>query len=300
MLTEFDFHILQLRYIKAAADQIGTYRPDGLKGSQIQDVIDAAKSVRQTYINAKADLDLGRGEYREAVNNGHDAAIGVYAALKSRYRKDPGSLSATNALPVDDRTAADTIKRMEQTLALWGKLPQIGNPAAEFVAWQDMDKAAFGKLLETITTQGANLPAIDQAFEVAEGKLHESNADMADLVTASLEQGRAQFPSGADREVIDAIPTEPASHAPNQPVISASTSPGGGKVHLEFDADHATSFDVLQKAPGASVFTKVVDDGLPKTYDATGLAAGAYQYQIVGRNSLGDGPASAPVTINVA
>jgi len=39
--------------------------------------------------------------------------------------------------------------------------------------------------------------------------------------------------------------------------------------------------------------------GLLKTYDATGLTAGAYQYQVVGRNSLGDSDPSDPVTINV-
>ncbi|HMJ05822.1 MAG TPA: fibronectin type III domain-containing protein [Chthoniobacterales bacterium] len=100
--------------------------------------------------------------------------------------------------------------------------------------------------------------------------------------------------------MIDAIPTEPASDEPNQPVISVSTSPGAGKAHLEFDSAHATSFDVLQKAPGATDFTKVVDDGLLKTYDATGLTAGSYQYQVVGRNSLGDSPASDPATITVA
>lgn len=300
MLTEFDFHLLQLRYIKAAGDQIATYRPDGLKPGDFQTVIDAAKGVRQTYIDAKTDFDLARGEYREAVNNGHDAVIGVYAAMKSRYRKDPGSLAAINALPVGDETAAETVKRMEQTLALWGKLPLIGDPAAEFVAWLGMEKAVFSALLDAITTQQGNLPSTDQAFQVAEGKLHETNAEMNDLITAALQQGRAQFKSGAEREVIDAIPNEPASHEPNQPVISVSTSPGAGKVHLEFDAAHATSWDVLQKAPAAADFTKVVDDGLIKTYDATGLSAGAYQYQVIGRNSLGDSPPSDPVTVTVA
>ena len=99
--------------------------------------------------------------------------------------------------------------------------------------------------------------------------------------------------------MIDAIPTDPPSHKPDQPVISVSTSPGAGKVHLEFDANHATSFDVLQKAPGETDFTKVVDDGLAKTYDATGLTAGAYQYEVVGRNSLGSSDPSDPVTVNV-
>jgi len=54
-----------------------------------------------------------------------------------------------------------------------------------------------------------------------------------------------------------------------------------------------------KKRPAPWTFTKVVDDGLLKTYDATGLTAGSYQYQVVGRNSLGDSPASDPATISV-
>ena len=112
-------------------------------------------------------------------------------------------------------------------------------------------------------------------------------------------QGRAQFRTGAAREVIDAIPTEPPSQPPAQAVISAASSPKAGEVHLEFDANHATSFDVLQKAPGAPSFVTVSDDQLAKTYDATGLTAGAYQYQVIGRNSLGVGPVSDPASVTV-
>ncbi|MFN2507557.1 MAG: fibronectin type III domain-containing protein [Chthoniobacterales bacterium] len=299
MLTDFDFHLLQLRYIQAAAAQIPTYRPDSMDAAALGAVITNAKAVRQAYIDAKSDFDLARGEYREAINNGHDASIGVYAAMKSRYRKDPGSLQSVEALPVDDRSADETTKRMQQTSSLWGKLPNIGTPPAPFVAWQGMGKTDFDAILTTITTRQETVPDKDQAFQVAEGNLHETDADLSDLVTAALQQGRAQFRSGASREVIDAVPTEPATSAPAQAAIAQFSSPGAGSVHLAFDATHGTTFDVLQKAPGAPAFVKVVDDGVLKTFDATGLTPGAYQYQVIGRNSVGQGPASPTVTITV-
>jgi hypothetical protein len=39
---------------------------------------------------------------------------------------------------------------------------------------------------------------------------------------------------------------------------------------------------------------------MTKTYDATGLAAGSYDYKVIGGNSQGPGPESAVSTIVVA
>jgi hypothetical protein len=303
MLADFNFHLLQLRYVQAAADQIGAYTPDGLDATELGLKVDAAKAVRQEYVDKKTDFDLARGTYRQSVNDGHDATIGVYAAMKSRFRKDQGSLEAINNLPVADQTAAETTQRMVQTSTLWGKLPLFpgkpGQPAQEFVAWQGMDHTVCDGLLSSIATNEQGIMDSDEAFQVAEGNLHKTDADIQDFVTASLQQGRAQFPDGMEREVIDSIPTEPSTHEPNQAVISVFSSPGAGKVHLEFDANHGTSFDVLQKGPGEADFSKVSDDQLIKTYDKTGLSAGVYQYQVIGQNSLGNGEPSAVVSVTV-
>lgn len=298
MLTDFDFHVTQLRYIKAAVHNIATFSPDGMDETAIDVVLNNAAIVRQAYIDAKETFDLARADFRASINAGHDAVIGVYAAMKSRYRKDPGTLEAIQALPVDDRSADDTIKRLEQTSSLWAKLPQIGKPAAEFVAWTGMAKTDFDALKTAATSKQADLPDKDQAFQVAEGNLHEMDAELADLVTAALQQGRAQFPSGTEREVIDAVPNEPAQQPPGQATISQATG-GSGTVHLVFDAPHATSFDVFQKKINDPVFTKVGDDIVGTTYDGVGISAGDWQFRVVGRNSLGEGPQSAVSNVTV-
>jgi len=137
-------------------------------------------------------------------------------------------------------------------------------------------------------------------MELAEAGLHTVENTMEDFNTSALIQGRGQFPEGsANREVIDAIPTQPATQLPGQALITAATSPGPGQAHLEFNAPHMTSGDVLHQAPGAPAFVKVADDLITKTYDATGLVAGAHGYKLIPRNSRGDGPESAVSTINV-
>lgn len=299
MLTDYDFRVTQLRYIKAAINDLPDYRPDGM------DVADGAArltgfgTVRQTYIEKKTAFDLARSGYRQAQKDGHDAVIGVDVAMKSRYRKDAASLSAIDGLIIQDQTAAETIKRMEQMSSLWGKLPDVGTPPAPFVAWQGMDKTAFDKLLGSITTKQKALPNIDQAFQVAEGNLHETDAELADLVAAALVQGRAQFRDGMEREVLDAVPSEPAQQPPAQAEITKAESPSAGTVRLEFDAPHATSFDVLRKKQTDTDYTKVIDDGIDRFYDATGLAAGKYDFKVIGRNSLGEGPESEVATVSV-
>ena len=117
---------------------------------------------------------------------------------------------------------------------------------------------------------------------------------MADFNTNALIQGRGQFPPGtANREVIDAIPIQPATQLPGQAVITNAASPAAGAAHFDYDAAHGTSWDVFHKGPGQPAFVKVASDVIVKAYDTTGLAAGAHEYKVVPRNSRGDGPASA-------
>ena len=310
MFDLFNFELLQLRYVKAGMDILASLRPDGKTPAEVQAMIDTAKTARTTYGTRKVTMDLARGEFIESVDAGHVACIQVYPILLSRYRNDSGSLSAINKLPVADQTPPQTIDRLKDTSTLWGGLPNPPGSLTPFKAWDTMDKAAFDAILTAIVgssgppviagTQAA-VPLADQAFELAEGELNRQKAVMEEFTTAALIQGRAQYlPGTPERDVIDAIPVEPAQQLPGQVIINVATSPGAGLAHLEFNAPHMTSADVFRKGPGEADFVKVADDIITKTYDATGLAVGAHDFKVVGRNSRGDGPASAVSTVNVA
>lgn len=308
MFDLFNFELLQLRYVKAGMDILASFRPDGKTPAEAQGMIDTAKTARTNYGTKKVAMDLARGEFIESVDAGHVVCIQVYPIMLSRYRNDPGSLSAIKKLPVADQTPAQTIDRLKDTSTLWGVLPNPPGSATPFKAWETMDKAAFDAFLTAIIgspgppvvlgTQAA-VPLADQAFELAEGDLNRQKDVMEEFTTAALIQGRAQYlPGTPERDVIDAIPMEPAQQLPGQAVISVATSPGAGQAHLEFDAPHSTSWDVFRKGPGDADFIKVADDIITKTYDATGLAAGAHDFKVVGRNSKGDGSESAVSTVN--
>ena len=301
MFDIFDFEMTQARYVKAAMVLIPTFRPDGKTPVEAQAIIDAALGFRTAFQNASTALNIARGELEEARQAAHLACVQVYPIMKSRYRTDPGSLSAINRLPVDDKTVAQTVGRMEAQSILWGQLPNPPGSATPFKAWDTMDKAAFDVLLATLKTKQIAFATIAQDYEIAQGNLHEGLDALSDFVTAALIQGRAQFvDQPAEREVIDAIPLEPAQQPPVQPTITVATSPAAGAVHLEYAADGATTYDVSQKAPGATEFTVVAADVIETSYDATGLAPGSYEYQVVGRNSRGDGPVSEISTVVIA
>jgi hypothetical protein len=132
--------------------------------------------------------------------------------------------------------------------------------------------------------------------------LHDQQAVLADFATAALMQGRAQFTEGAaERQLIERIPTAPATQEPGQAVMALAQSPSAGAVRLEFSAPHATSYQVWQQAPGAAEFTLVTDEVLnPGVYAAGSLAAGTHRFRVVGVNSRGEGPASVVAEIAVA
>lgn len=293
MLEGFDFHILQLRFIKRAMDDFASYRPDGKTPTQVGTMITAAKAVRATYMDATTTLDLALGGYNTAIAAGHGICVQVYPIMKSRFRLDSASLEAIEKLPIDDQSPAATIKRLELTISLWTRLPNPPDSLTPFKAWDTMGLTEFTAYLTTIGTKTELKDDADEQFELEEGNLHKSDTTLEDFITAALIQGRGQFLEGTvEREVIDAIPTAPAQQAPGQAVITEATSPAAGAAHLVYDAPHGTSFDVFRKGPGDADFVLVADDTIDKTYNASGLVAGTHDFKVVPRNSKGTGPAS--------
>ncbi len=300
MFKLVDFEVLRGRYVKAAMDEIPTYRPEGKTPANVQTLIDNVVTAQTTFVTKSTTLDLARGELQEAIDALHVACTQVYPIMKVVYRTDAGSLQAINRLPVVDRTSRETLARGDAISALWAQLPNPPASATPFKAWDTMDMAAFNALVTTAKTKHTGMAAVDQDYQIAQGDLHEKTEILEDFVTTAMIIGRAQFlPGTPEREVIDAIPTEPAQQAPAQAVISVATSPAAGAAHLEYDADRATSFDVLQKGPADPAFAIVEADSIADVYDATGLAAGNYDFKIVGRNSQGAGPESAVSSVVV-
>lgn len=313
MFEDYSFELLRLRYIKSAMDLLASYRPDGKTPAEVGAMISNAtgpNNPRAAFEAAEATLQLARGEYNEDLAEGHEICVQVHAIMKSRFRADPGSASAIASLPTADQTANATLTRLKAISNLWGKLPNPPGSATPFKAWDTMDKAAFDQFITAI--EGSAGPPVvvgtleakanaESAMQVAEGAIHELVKGMADFTTNALIQGRAQFREGTpNREVIDAIPTAPATQPPGQAVITNASSPSAGAVAFDYTALHGTSWDVFRKGPADADFVKVADDVILKHYSASGLPAGAYEFKVSGMNSRGTGPESDVTTVNVA
>ena len=300
MLDEFDFHLLQLRYTREAMNDFANYRPDDRTVAQIDTLIAGARTVRTAFLNAKTGHDLAMGGRNAAQGNLHDACVAVYGILKTRYRKDAVSTEVIAKLPVDDKNPTETLKRGQAISVLWGKLPNPPGSVSEFKAWDTMDKDAFDALVTALDDTLDGFTDNTDDYDEAQANVHTKDAEMLDFIGAALTQGRHQFADGtSQREIIDHIPTVPATQAPTKAVISSATGPAAGTLQATGDADHATSFDWFRKGPGDAAFVKVADDVIQRTYHATGLAAGSYEIKLVGRNSRGPGPASDVSTVNV-
>ncbi len=301
MLDEYDFHILETRYVREAMNDFANYRPDDLTVALVDAIIASAKTTRTDFLNAKTDFDLAMGGRNSAVTNLHDACVSVFGIMKTRFRKDIVSSEVIAKLPVDDRTPADTLRRGQSTSILWGKLPNPPGSLTAFKAWDTMDKAAFDALVTALDTKLDTFTNETDDYEEAQGNLHKKDGEMVDFISAALAQGRHQFAEGTpQRDVIDHIPTAPSTQAPAKAVIAVATSPAPGAAHLEFSANHATSYDVLHKGPADADFAVVADDIIQTIYNTTGLVAGAHEYKVVGRNSRGTGPESDVSVVTVA
>ena len=284
MFKGVDFTILQAQSVKSAMDQIPTFRPDGKTPANAQALIDAVVTSQTTFLNKSTTLDLARGELQESIDALHVACTQVYPIMKVVYRADAGTLQAINRLPVSDRTFRETLVRGDAINALWTQLPNPPGSATAFKAWDTMDLVAFVALITTAKT-----------------KQNEKTEAREDFVTTAMIIGRAQFlPGTPEREVIDAIPTEPSQPSAGQAEITVATSAAPGLVHLEFVCNNATKFDVLRKGPGEADFSVVATDLVANVYDASVSPAGAYQFKVVGKNSQGSGPESDIATVVVA
>ena len=82
MLDEYDFHILQLRYIREAMNDFTNYRPDDLTVALVDTFIAGAKTTRTDFLNAKTDFDLAMGGRNSANTAVHDACVSVFGIMR--------------------------------------------------------------------------------------------------------------------------------------------------------------------------------------------------------------------------
>lgn len=304
MLVEFDFAVIQLRYIHAAMSLIASYRPDGLEPTDVLTLISSADPTRAVYVTEKVAIDGSRAERRVKMDLLHEHCVDFHAQAKSRFRNDEVIRQRLERQPVEDRNFQETLTRGLAISKLWEALPLVGTPPAAFTVGRGtgaaVTRAQFDTLLGEARTLDSGIALADELFQQKEAALHKKQKEMEDVAGAALAQGNSQFDEGtAEREMIDAIPTESPRNLPGKAVISDSGSPATGVAHLDYDCDGATTFDIYHKAPGETEFGKHEEDRLEKTIDIISLDPGTHEFYVRGRNARGLGEESETVSVEV-
>lgn len=300
IIEAFTQSYTRLRYLTVATTSILDFKPDGKTTSFVVSLATSAKDALTSALHQKVKAAITRGELLALQAAAHDQVVAVYACMKSCYRHDRASLDSIQAVPTDDKSAVETLHRMKELMAVWDALPSVPGTTDPF-AVRGITRLTFGTLAEDLD---ANISANTREGTLLgneEAKLRVFNSQVEDFITAALIQGRAQYPAGTpERSFIESVPTDPSTQKPVQAEITKAESPAEGAVVLEFDATHATSFQVWAKGPGEAQFALVGDSIRPGNFSAIGLAAGNHEYQVVGVNSRGEGPASTPTVVSVA
>lgn len=303
MLIQFDFTLLQLRYIHAAMTEIPSYRPDGLTLGEMAAQIAEAEGFQSDYVQGGNEVEGARVRRRVSNEQLHDLCVDFRAQAKSRFRKDDSLGQRLNRLPVDDRTFVETMKRADLIVALWADLPQVGSPLAPFTVGQGTENvtlAEFTALRDATRALESELVASNQAFQAAEIAMRVNRARFADFVTAALEQGRSRYSKGtAERKVIDAIPKIPAAKAPGQATITALSAPTPDKIQASYTAKGATSYSISSRLAGETTWVEQVKNTKENTAEFPVAAPGMYEVKVRPRNSRGSGKESEIVSVSV-
>lgn len=300
MFDAFDFHLEQLASIKAAMTTLPTFQPDNMTPANVGTIITDAETFRSVMQTQVSTIALARGELQEVTDEMHDLCVQVYAIMKSRYRFDPGSYDAISKLPVDDDKPTATFQRGQALSKLWEILPNPPGSASPFKAWDTMGRTEFDAKLGLLETALNDMATVEQAYERTVGDFRAKRAAMQKWVTAALVQGRGQFRRGTPaREQIDAVPTLSRTPKPGEAGIVSASSPGPGVLRIQYESNHATSYRLLSKGPGATAYTIFQDHLTSDIYEGSGLAPGVHRFKAVGRNSRGLGPESEPVEVTI-
>jgi hypothetical protein len=283
-----------------AQPELTGFLPDGKTLEDVTSIVGSIGSTKGNLIGRDIALRFALGAQESATTLLHDGCVAAYANMRSVYRRDVPSLRAIRRIPKRDQTPAQTLTRGDLTAQVWAGLPNMPGTGTPFKVGS-LTLTTFNGWVADLRTKNETAEGLDSAYQVGLSNLTNLQIELGNFASAAVAQGRSQYPEGSAARVwLDAIPLEPSTVPPVQVVITEATSPEPGVSRLVFDAEHATSFIVKRRLLGQAEFETVADDFTDEVFEEDGLAAGVYEYIVIGHNSRGDGPPSAVATVTIA
>jgi len=181
----FSFHCTQAKYVKVAVDHITNpqYKPDGLTPLQVSTMLSDADTEVASYMDRFDALNVARGELEASAATAHDAAVDVYACMKSCYRKNRGVLASIRRLTKDDRTSRQTLLRVKSLSRRWAQLP--APPGGGIFQVGAITMAAFNLLRDDLDQKINTFNDCTSQFVVGQVGLREMDENIAGFVTAA-------------------------------------------------------------------------------------------------------------------
>ena len=258
--------------------------------------IDAFEEQFEVSLIAEAVMEGARGALGVAMDELHGLTSQYLNLLKNTYRNNVGKYEVVNDLLAMGGSRGSILLEAMQLEAAWLDIDPLWTPlpTKTLAGFTTLREATEAKLRLYLNKR--------RAWRGAVGDLNELAIPLNDACVGWYAAATLVFPEGTSEGdmIRSTVPTTTDfTPFPDQALVVVNDPPGPGAYSVSLEAEHATKFDVHQKGPGETEFTKVGVDVPPGLYVKTGLAAGGYEVKGQGRNSRGAGPESEPAGITV-
>ncbi len=226
----------------------------------------------------------------------HQETMMILNLAKAKYRNNPLLLPSFKWLTANSNSRRGILDEALELESAWEKVDLLWSPLTgiTFASFK-ASRLAVQALLELHSSLRA-------AWRAEAEKLNLMLAHLDDVSVAWYRAATAVFrPGTSEGDMIrGTIPTSSnPTPLPGQAVIAIAQSPESGIVSLSYEADHATSFAIFHKAPGAAEFVQIEEDVTELEFLHRNAPPGLNQYKVVGNNSTGSGAESETVTVMV-
>jgi hypothetical protein len=254
--------------------------------ARLRSVAAAEVEMRNARGLLDAELEAYRGQIRTYIRLG-----------KLKYKKDPVKAGLLKPLSVRSNGRQATLETGRLVEQVWKKIDQTWAPLPEltFAACQ----ACGATCLQYMNAYSAKLTEWQE--ETKQLQAFGESLDGANVQWYATATTRFPADTPLGRMIRSTIPTSASSVREVGPaVIDQATALESGQVRLEFHAERATLYRILRRPPDGGAWMVALDGLRARSATVEGLAAGEHQFQVVGRNSRGEGQPSAPVSVTVA
>jgi hypothetical protein len=233
----------------------------------------------------------------------HDLNVSAVRVIRGNLEDgDPLMLELDDVSGMPNEGSGRICARSRKLSTLWKKVntaraamtPPLDpiSVGAALVAAVEAALSANEPKLKTVSDKLASWSSARQVLRAAAEKVDRNNKRWFDAWSGNHPEGSperealSQIDTGADAVALPGLPEFTAVHVP------------GEGVHIDATAEHATHFRVMRKGPGEDNSVERAANAESPINDPVSLP-GVYQYQLVARNSSGDGPLSAPKSVTV-